>query len=128
MSINTTVPSTVSFCINEDSNSRLPIKLSTVSSTYILRILFSLMACIVSRIWRTCFNVFSIVSSRSSKFTGLVIKSNAPRFIATRMLSISPYAETITDFINPFCSLSLESKVSPSISGILMSLSTTSTS
>ena len=36
--------STVSFCINDVSNSRRLMKLSTASSTYIFRILFSLMA------------------------------------------------------------------------------------
>ena len=90
ISIKTTVASTVSFTISESSNSRLPINFNTFSSTYMRRILFSLMACSVSFICRICFRVFSIVNSRSSKFTGLQTKSKAPRFIAVRILSISP--------------------------------------
>ena len=90
MSIKATEASTVSFTKSEDSNSRLPIKFNTVSSTYILRILFSLIALSVSLIWFTCLIVFSTVSSRSSKFTGLVTKSKAPRFMAVRILSMSP--------------------------------------
>ncbi len=59
---------------------------------------------------------------------GLVIKSKAPRFIAVRMFSMSPYAETITDFISGLDSPSLLSSVKPSISGMLISLKTISIS
>ena len=128
MSIKTIDASTDSLAIREDSNSRLPMKLSTVSSTYIFRILFSRIALSVSRICTTCLIVFSMVNDKSSKFIGLVMKSKAPRFMAVRMFSISPYAETITDLINGLDSLNRLNKVKPSISGILISLRTISTS
>ena len=66
--------------------------------------------------------VFRTVSSRSAKSIGLVRKSNAPRFIAVRMFSISPYAEMITDLIaGLFRSPTRSSSVRPSISGMLIS-------
>ena len=43
-----------------------------------------------SRIISTWRMVFSMVSSRSAKSIGLVRKSKAPRFIAVRMLLMSP--------------------------------------
>ena len=67
-----------------------------------------------------------MVISRSSKSIGFIRKSIAPRFIAVRMFGMSPYAETTTAFSTPCRSRSLPSSVSPSITGMLMSLSTTS--
>jgi hypothetical protein len=40
------------------------------------------------------------VSSKSSKSIGLVTKSNAPRFIAARIFSMSPYADTMMVYFN----------------------------
>ena len=38
-----------------------------------------------------------MVNRMSSKSMGLVMKSNAPRFMAVRMFFMSPYAETMTE-------------------------------
>ena len=73
-------------------------------------------------------SVRSIVTWRSSKSSGLVTKSNAPRFIAVRMFFMSPYAETITARRSGFNSAIWDSSVSPSILGMLMSETTMSMS
>ena len=60
---------------------------------------------------------------------GLVAKSNAPLFIACRILCISPYALTImTRRAGFLISLTRARRVSPSISGILISERTISIS
>ena len=54
---------------------------------------------------------------------GLVAKSKAPLFMAERMLPMSPYADTMIHLSAGLrISLILVSSVSPSISGMLMSL------
>ena len=67
-----------------------------------------------------------MVSSQSWKSIGLIRKSYAPRFIAIRMFRMSPYADTITIFSSRFSSLSRDSSVSPSITGMLISVMTMS--
>ncbi len=70
----------------------------------------------------SCCMVFCTVSSRSAKSIGFVRKSKAPRFMAVRMFSISPYAEMMTDLMaGLFRSLTFSRSVSPSISGMLIS-------
>jgi len=81
-----------------------------------------------SRIIPTWRMVLSIVISRSEKSIGLVRKSNAPRFIAVRILLMSPYAETIMVDILSSASCSFSSSDSPSIRGMLISDTTMSTS
>ena len=45
-----------------------------------------------------------LISIKATKSMGLVRKSNAPRFIAVRMLAMSPYAETM--MVDSFSSFS----------------------
>ena len=76
-----------------------------------------------SRTKLICSMAFSMVRERSSRSMGLVAKSKAPLFMAERILSMSPYADTMMHFSAGFLiSLMRVSKVSPSISGMLMSL------
>ena len=65
---------------------------------------------------------------RSLKSTGLVTKSNAPRFMAVRMFFMSPYAEMITERMLGSTLGICSSNVSPSIWGMLMSERTMSMS
>jgi len=70
------------------------------------------------------FKAFWKVVSKSLKSIGFVTKTYAPRFITVLMFFISPYAETITVFINKLILFSSEINVNPSIFGILISLKT----
>ena len=69
-----------------------------------------------------------MVIRKSSKSIGLVTKSKAPLFIAPRMFCMSPYAETITARTLGSTEGICSSKVSPSITGMLMSERTISIS
>ena len=73
-------------------------------------------------------SVRSMVTRRSAKSSGLVTKSKAPRFMAVRMFSMSPYAETMTQRRLGSTLAICASRVSPSIFGMLMSDSTMSMS
>jgi len=64
----------------------------------------------------------------SLKSSGFVRKSKAPRFIAPRMLSMSPYAETMTALIVGCCCRISMTRVRPSMFGMLMSVTTASMS
>ena len=74
----------------------------------------------------TCLSVRSMVTCRSLKSTGLVMKSNAPRFIAVRMFAMSPYADMMTDRMSGFTAGMRSSSVRPSITGMLISDNTMS--
>jgi hypothetical protein len=69
-----------------------------------------------------------MVISRSTRSTGLVTKSKAPRFIAVRILAMSPYAETMIARACDCRWRNSASSVSPSITGMLMSSSRSSMS